>query len=151
MGWMRGAWRRAAGSYWVTPTSRPVKTSHTPTRPPPTETRRMPSGLHAHEVTAPGRLSCLSSVHVSQPAAIVWTAQPGSSLAPHQEHKGVRFAQRFAQASAASYDTDGIFTPLGIFMTPIPRKDGTGDVALQWPYTSKPSNKGLKRVGGDAV
>ena len=35
----------------------PVKTSHTPTRPPPTVASRVPSGLHAQDVTGPGRVS----------------------------------------------------------------------------------------------
>jgi len=43
----------------------PVKTSHTPTRPPPTVASRVPSGLHAQDVTGPGRFSCRSSAQAS--------------------------------------------------------------------------------------
>jgi len=43
----------------------PVKTSHTPTRPPPTVASRVPSGLHAQDVTGPGRVSCRSSAQAS--------------------------------------------------------------------------------------
>jgi len=47
-----------------------VKTSHTPTRPPPTVVSRVPSGLHAHDVTGPGRVSCRSSAQISSAAMI---------------------------------------------------------------------------------
>ena len=54
----------------------PVKTSHTPTRPPPTVASRVPSGLHAQFVTGPGRVNCRSSAQASTPFAMTGLGGP---------------------------------------------------------------------------
>ena len=85
----------------------------------------MPSGLHAHDVTAPGRLSCRSCVHVSSAITqsdrySVWTdalsrdamstssppqvasAPPVPSLAREQKQRHVRRALDTSGCSESS-------------------------------------------------